>query len=151
MHAAGRHQLITRRVPLDSSWFLFKQLSTRVLEFRISRYWLCANPQEIAGVFSDARGRRSAAVCAGVDADCDRLKTAGESSHSFYQAHSITLALATLGVIHVPPAPTEAIITLSILFLAVEIIHSRQGKPGITEQYPWIVAFLFGLFHGLGS
>ncbi len=69
---------------------------------------------------------------------------------AFTVAHSITLALATLDVIHVPSAPTEAIIALSILFLAVEIIHSRQGKISVTEQHPWVVAFVFGLFHGLG-
>ncbi len=69
---------------------------------------------------------------------------------AFTVAHSITLALATLDVIHVPPAPTEAIIALSILFLAVEIIHIRQGKFSLTEQHPWVVAFIFGLFHGLG-
>ena len=69
---------------------------------------------------------------------------------AFTFAHSITLALATLGVVHVPSAPTEAIIALSILFLAIEIIHSRQGKISLTEQYPWVVAFAFGLFHGLG-
>jgi len=69
---------------------------------------------------------------------------------AFTVAHSITLALATLDVIHVPSAPTEAIIAVSILFLAVEIIHSRQGKFSLTEQHPWVVAFIFGLFHGLG-
>ena len=69
---------------------------------------------------------------------------------AFTVAHSITLALATLDVIHVPSAPTEAIIALSILFLAVEIIHKRQGKFSLTEQHPWVVAFIFGLFHGLG-
>ncbi len=69
---------------------------------------------------------------------------------AFTVAHSITLALATLGVVHIPSAPTEALIALSILFLAVEIIHSRQGKISLTEQYPWVVAFTFGLFHGLG-
>ena len=69
---------------------------------------------------------------------------------AFTVAHSITLALATLGVVHIPSAPTEALIALSILFLAVEIIHSRQGRISLTEQYPWVVAFAFGLFHGLG-
>jgi hypothetical protein len=69
---------------------------------------------------------------------------------AFTVAHSITLALATLGFVHVPPGPTEAIIALSIVFLAVEIIHSRQGKFSLTERYPWIVAMTFGLFHGLG-
>ena len=69
---------------------------------------------------------------------------------AFTVAHSITLALATLGIVHIPSAPTEALIALSILFLAVEIIHSKQGKISLTEQYPWVVAFAFGLFHGLG-
>jgi len=69
---------------------------------------------------------------------------------AFTVAHSITLALATLGVVHVPSAPTEAIIALSILFLAAEIVHQRNGVIGITERYPWMIAFIFGLFHGLG-
>jgi hypothetical protein len=69
---------------------------------------------------------------------------------AFTVAHSITLGLATLGMIHLPPAPTEAIIALSIVFLAGEIIHKRQGRMGITERWPWVIAFVFGLFHGLG-
>ncbi len=69
---------------------------------------------------------------------------------AFTVAHSITLAMATLGVVKMPSAPTEAIIALSIVFLAAEIIHKRNGVVGITERYPWIIAFLFGLFHGLG-
>jgi hypothetical protein len=69
---------------------------------------------------------------------------------AFTVAHSITLALATLGVVHVPSAPTEAIISLSIVFLAAEIICVRRGEIGLTERYPWLIAFAFGLFHGLG-
>ncbi len=69
---------------------------------------------------------------------------------SFTVAHSITLVLATLGVVNLPPAPTEAIISLSIVFLACEIIHKHQGKIVLTERYPWLIAFIFGLFHGLG-
>jgi hydrogenase/urease accessory protein HupE len=69
---------------------------------------------------------------------------------AFTVAHSITLVLATLGVVHVPAAPTEAIIALSILFLATEIVHKHNGQFSLTEKYPWIVAFTFGLFHGLG-
>lgn len=69
---------------------------------------------------------------------------------AFTVAHSITLALATLGLVQVPAAPTEAIIALSILFLAAEIMHKYQGKVGLTERRPWLIAFLFGLFHGLG-
>ncbi len=69
---------------------------------------------------------------------------------AFTVAHSITLALATLGFVHVPPAPVEAVIALSILFLATEIVHGRRGRPGLTERAPWVVAFTFGLLHGFG-
>jgi hydrogenase/urease accessory protein HupE len=69
---------------------------------------------------------------------------------AFTVAHSITLALATLGMVHVPAAPTEAIIALSILFLATEIVHQHNGQISLTERYPWVIAFVFGLFHGLG-
>ena len=69
---------------------------------------------------------------------------------AFTVAHSITLAMATLGVVNMPSAPTEAIISLSIVFLATEIVHARNGRIGLTERYPWLIAFIFGLFHGLG-
>jgi hypothetical protein len=69
---------------------------------------------------------------------------------SFTLAHSMTLAAATLGWVHVPQAPVEAVIALSILFVAMEIVHWRQGRPGITRRWPWLVAFTFGLLHGFG-
>jgi hydrogenase/urease accessory protein HupE len=69
---------------------------------------------------------------------------------AFTVAHSITLALATMGVVHVPGPPVEALIALSIVFVAGEIIHVRQGRPSLTQRYPWLVAFTFGLLHGLG-
>ena len=69
---------------------------------------------------------------------------------AFTVAHSITLSLAALGFVHVPSAPVEAVIALSIVFVAAEIVHSRQGRPGLTERAPWVVAFTFGLLHGFG-
>ena len=69
---------------------------------------------------------------------------------AFTVAHSITLAGATLGFVHVPGPPVEACIALSIVFVAAEIIRGRQGKPGLAERAPWVVAFIFGLLHGLG-
>ncbi len=69
---------------------------------------------------------------------------------AFTLAHSLTLAGATLGFVNLPSPPVEAAIALSIAFVASEIIHSRKGKPGLTEQYPWVVAFTFGLLHGFG-
>lgn len=69
---------------------------------------------------------------------------------SFTLAHSITLAAATLGVMWVPGPPVEATIALSILFLASELVKVNRGLPSLTAQYPWIVAFVFGLLHGFG-
>ncbi len=69
---------------------------------------------------------------------------------AFTVAHSLTLAAATLGVVHVPQAPVEASIAMSIVFVAAEIAHDLQGRPGLTARAPWIVAFSFGLLHGLG-
>jgi hydrogenase/urease accessory protein HupE len=69
---------------------------------------------------------------------------------AFTLAHSLTLAGATLGYVQMPGPPIEATIALSIMFVAAEIMHSRQGNPGLTEKYPWVVAFTFGLLHGFG-
>jgi hypothetical protein len=69
---------------------------------------------------------------------------------AFTVAHSLTLAAATLGFIHLPGPPVEACIALSIVFVAAESLHSRAGRPGLTERAPWVVAFIFGLLHGLG-
>ena len=69
---------------------------------------------------------------------------------AFTVAHSLTLVAATLGWVHVPGPPVEAAIALSIMFVAAEIVHSRQGMNGLTERFPWIVAFTFGLLHGFG-
>ena len=69
---------------------------------------------------------------------------------AFTVAHSITLVCATLGWISLPGPPVEAVIALSIVFVAAEVIHEQQGRSSITAQSPWIVAFGFGLLHGLG-
>jgi len=69
---------------------------------------------------------------------------------AFTAAHSITLAGATLGFVYVPQQPVEAVIALSILFLAMEIVHAKRGRPGVAARWPWLVAFIFGLLHGFG-
>jgi hydrogenase/urease accessory protein HupE len=78
------------------------------------------------------------------------LRRLVETVTAFTLAHSLTLGFATLGFVHVPPAPTEAVIALSILFLAAEIVRKHQGIATVTERRPWLVALAFGLFHGLG-
>jgi hydrogenase/urease accessory protein HupE len=69
---------------------------------------------------------------------------------AFTVSHSITLTLATLGYVNIPQRPVEAVIALSIVFVASEIVHTRAGRPGLTVRAPWVVAFAFGLMHGLG-
>ena len=69
---------------------------------------------------------------------------------SFTVAHSITLALAALGVVHVPGTPVEATIALSILLLAGEAVRMQYGESSLTARWPWVVAFSFGLLHGFG-
>ena len=66
---------------------------------------------------------------------------------SFTVAHSITLGLAAFNVISVEQAPVEALIAFSIVLVAWE---SLRGSPGLISQRPWLVAFMFGLLHGLG-
>ncbi|MGF6202547.1 HupE/UreJ family protein [Pseudomonas laurylsulfatiphila] len=69
---------------------------------------------------------------------------------AFTLAHSITLALAALGAVRLPGPPVEATIALSILLLAVEIVRKNRGDISFTIQWPWVVAFCFGLLHGFG-
>lgn len=69
---------------------------------------------------------------------------------AFTVAHSITLVGTTLGFLGLPQRPVEAIIALSIVFLAVEIVKKKEGELRLSERVPWVVAFLFGLLHGFG-
>ena len=69
---------------------------------------------------------------------------------AFTLAHSLSLAAATLGFIHVPSPPIEAMIALSIVFLAAELLRGDAGRSAMTRGYPWLLAFSFGLLHGLG-
>ena len=69
---------------------------------------------------------------------------------AFTVAHSITLAVATLGYAEAPVLPLNAAIALSILFLGPEIVRSWRGETSFTIRHPWVVAFAFGLLHGFG-
>lgn len=69
---------------------------------------------------------------------------------AFTVAHSITLAIATLGYANAPGPPLNAAIALSILFLGPEIVRVWRGETSFTINHPWVVAFAFGLLHGFG-
>jgi hypothetical protein len=78
------------------------------------------------------------------------FRTLVKTITAFTAAHSITLAAAALGYVHVPPAPVEAVIALSIVFVAAEVLNVRAGEASLARRNPWVVAFCFGLLHGLG-
>jgi hydrogenase/urease accessory protein HupE len=78
------------------------------------------------------------------------VRTLIETITSFTVAHSITLAFAALGYSRVPQPPVEALIALSIMFVAAEIIRKQRGRLDLASSYPWLIAFLFGLLHGFG-
>lgn len=69
---------------------------------------------------------------------------------AFTVAHSITLSFSALGIANLPGPPVEAVIALSIVFMALEILKMQHGQPTLTSQKPWLVAFSFGLLHGFG-
>jgi hypothetical protein len=68
----------------------------------------------------------------------------------FTIAHSMSLAAAVLGLVHIPGAPVEAAIALSIVYVAVEAAHARKDDIHPARRAPWVIAFGFGLLHGLG-
>lgn len=69
---------------------------------------------------------------------------------AFTIAHSITLALSSLGVLALPQSAVEAVIAASLMLLAVEVVRQQRGVEGWTARAPWGVAFAFGLLHGFG-
>jgi hypothetical protein len=69
---------------------------------------------------------------------------------AFTVAHSLTLAVATLGYASAPAEPLNASIALSILFLGPEVVRFQNGETSFTLRRPWVVAFSFGLLHGFG-
>lgn len=75
-----------------------------------------------------------------------------KAATAFTVAHSITLVATTLGYTGLPSRPVEALIALSIVFLAVEValVLREPRQQTVTRRFPWLVAFGFGLIHGFG-
>ena len=69
---------------------------------------------------------------------------------AFTVAHSLTLAATILGLVRLPTTFVETLISLSILLLAPEVLRAQRGETSLTIRYPWAIAFVFGLFHGMG-
>lgn len=69
---------------------------------------------------------------------------------AFTLAHSLTLGLSAMNLVGLSQAPVEAVIALSILFLAVELMRDPGSRSNLMSTYPWLIAFVFGLLHGFG-
>ena len=69
---------------------------------------------------------------------------------AFTLAHTITLILSSLEIVYLSISAVEAIIALSIVFVAAEVIYAMRGREHLSKKYPWLIAFGFGLIHGLG-
>lgn len=69
---------------------------------------------------------------------------------AFTVAHSLTLALSVLELVRLPQGPVEAVIALSILFLARELMLPEERRSALMRVRPWLMAFTFGLLHGFG-
>ncbi len=69
---------------------------------------------------------------------------------AFTVAHSLSLALAVLGVVHLASPPVEALIAASIVPVALEALRPAGAAPTLLGRAPWLAAFAFGLLHGLG-
>ena len=69
---------------------------------------------------------------------------------AFTVGHSVTLSLAVLGFVRIPPAPVEVLIACSIFIVGVELTREMSGRTTWTHRLPWAMALAFGLLHGLG-
>ncbi|MCS5566658.1 MAG: HupE/UreJ family protein [Pseudomonadales bacterium] len=78
----------------------------------------------------------------------DRIGPLVKTITAFTVAHSLTLGISAVGLVRIPQAPIEAIIALSILFLAVEKL--RGTTDSLLVRRTWVIAFIFGLLHGFG-
>ena len=72
------------------------------------------------------------------------------TASAFTLAHSLTLALATLGGITLPGPPVEIVIALSISLIGLEALRRMRGEEGLSARLPGAIAFGFGLIHGFG-
>ncbi|MFN4020315.1 MAG: HupE/UreJ family protein [Erythrobacter sp.] len=75
-----------------------------------------------------------------------------KAATAFTVAHSLTLVATSLGYAGLPSRPVEALIALSIVFLALEValVLRAPERHTFTRRLPWVVAFAFGLIHGFG-
>lgn len=67
---------------------------------------------------------------------------------AFTVAHSLTLGASAIGLVRAPSAVIEALVALSIVFVAAELANRARGREGLTARHPWLIAFTFGLLHG---
>jgi hydrogenase/urease accessory protein HupE len=112
--------------------------------------WLVARTYFLIGVEHILLGADHLLFVLGLFLLVDRVGMLIKTITAFTIAHSITLALSVFSVIRVPDVPLNAAIALSILFLGPELVRRWRGESSLTIRHPWVVAFAFGLLHGVG-
>ncbi len=80
---------------------------------------------------------------------CSGIVPLAKTVTAFTVGHSITLSLAALGYARLPSGPIEVLIAASVLALAVDLARD-EAKPTWMRRFPWPMALVFGLLHGLG-
>lgn len=77
------------------------------------------------------------------------LRALAQTVTAFTVAHSITLTLSSLKILTISGPAVEAMIALSILYLAKELLLKPE-QSSLLKTRPWLMAFVFGLLHGFG-
>lgn len=136
------------------------RLTSGVLRFETPELRLPAGPSGDAGVVLRAYvGLGIEHILLGIDhllfvlglvLLAERWGTLVRTVTAFTVAHSLTLALAAFEILTLPQAPVDATIALSLVVLALELLRDPAAEPTLTRRAPWLVAFGFGLLHGLG-
>lgn len=141
-------------VPL-SIRFRSGDVQSAVLSANAPRYRVTAHPTSL-GVLRDYIRLGAEHIAEGIDhlllvlvlvLASKRPRDIALTVTSFTLGHSLTLALASLGVLTVPGPPVEACIALSLVLLAVELMREKRDA---SLTHPWLLAMVFGLLHGLG-
>ncbi|NVK49367.1 MAG: HupE/UreJ family protein [Cyclobacteriaceae bacterium] len=134
----------------ESHSFLLQPTENSVLIPEMPNKWMVAKTYTILGIEHILFGFDHLLFVLALIVITQGFKKLVKTITAFTLAHSITLCFSALGIAYLPGPPVEAVIALSIVFLALEIMKSQQGHATLTSRKPWLVAFSFGLLHGFG-
>lgn len=154
---ALRFTLINVRNPAVVRVYLAGGETHTMAESAATRVWQMPSPEDVPGVAAQYTRLGTEHIFLGLDHllfvlaliwIAGTLRRVLVTITGFTVAHSLTLALSALDLVRLPVPPIEAVIALSVVFLAAEIVHGPRDT--LTWRYPLVVSAVFGLLHGLG-